>query len=74
MTNAEFRHKLETDEKKLELINYIIDLPFDEYTERASMLLQIIDDTKDNDLRVALLAAAWHRHEEKTTRKVLKSI
>ena len=63
MSYKELIHKLESSKDHLELIEYIIDLPFSEYTERASMLLQVIDDTKDRGLRIALLAAAWQKHE-----------
>ena len=58
MTDSEFRHNLESAEQQVKLIRYICRLPFDEYTERASMMLQVIDGAGDNkSLRVALLAA-----------------
>ncbi|MCK4563158.1 MAG: hypothetical protein KAU94_00630 [Verrucomicrobia bacterium] len=73
MTVAEFRQKLASEKDRLELIEYIIELPFDEYTERASMLLQVLEDTPDEDVRVALLAAAWQRHEKKIVEYVENS-
>ncbi len=65
MSNAEYRHKLESDKNRVDLIDYIMGLPFDERTERASMLLQVFDDTSDRDLRVALLAHAAFVRERK---------
>jgi len=64
MTQSEFRQKLESEKNRLELIEYIIKLPFDEYTEQASMLLQVLEDAQSKDIKVALLAAAWRRHEQ----------
>jgi hypothetical protein len=65
MTNAEFKQTIESERARIQLIEYIIELPFDEYSERASMLLQVLDDTTDKNVRVALLAAAWNLHEKK---------
>lgn len=73
MSNSEYRHKLESDEERVGLIDYIMGLPFDERTERASMLLQVIDDTQDRDLRVALLAHSDAVREKKITEKVIKA-
>jgi hypothetical protein len=74
MTNADYNHKLASEPKQTSLVDYISALPFDERTERASMLLQVIDDTQDKDLRVALLAHALARQEERVTVRLLKAI
>jgi len=71
MSNAEYQHKLESDKDRVSLIDYIMGLPFDERTERASMLIQVIDDTNDRDLRVALLAHADFVREKKIIEAVL---
>jgi hypothetical protein len=65
MSTAEYQHKLASEDKKTRLIDYIIGLPFDERTETASMILQVIDDSVDKDLRVALLSHAFYKHERK---------
>lgn len=74
MSNEDYKHKLRAGKDRFELIQYIIALPFDEFTERASMLLQVIDDTTDRSLRVALLASAWQKIEEKTVRKTISTL
>lgn len=74
MSNAEYRHKLESDETRVNLINYIMGLPFDERTERASMLLQVVDDTQDRDLRVALLAHADFAREKHLVNKLQRIV
>lgn len=74
MTEAQYRHQLESDKRRVDLIDYIMALPFDERTERASMLLQVIDDTTDKNLRVALLAHANYRNEKRTERRILDSL
>ena len=74
MTDLEFQHKCQADPKHVELIDYILSLPFDERTESASMLLQVIDDIPDHDLRVALLARALGRLERNTMQRVVKQL
>lgn len=74
MTSGEYKHKLQSDEKRVELIDYIQELPFDERTERASMILQVIDDTTDKELRVALLAHANFRLEKRVEQAVRKTL
>jgi hypothetical protein len=74
MSSAEYGHKLQSDRRRTELVNYIMGLPFDERTERASLLLQILDDTQDNELRVALLAHANYRMEQRVARRVAEQI
>jgi hypothetical protein len=68
MTDREYHHKLSSDSKRVGLIDYIVHLPFDERTEFASMLLQVIDDSTDRDLRVALLAHADFEREKRIRR------
>lgn len=73
MSDVTFRQKLASEKTRLELIEYIIGLPFGEYTEQASMLLQVLDDTADPEVRVALLAAAWRHHEARIVRAMKES-
>jgi hypothetical protein len=65
MTGAEYGHKLKSEPKKTHLIDYIVGLPFEERTERSSMILQVVDDTTDRDLRVALLSHAFYKSEQR---------
>jgi hypothetical protein len=74
MTRGEYNHKLGSDPKRKGLMDYIAELPFDERTERASMLLQVLDDTQDKDLRVALLAHAHYLIENRVAREVAGEI
>lgn len=72
MSNMEYQHKLESDKRRVDLIEYVMELPFDEKTERASMLLQVVDDTDDKDLRVALLGHAFARLEKRILARLLR--
>lgn len=74
MTGTEYKHKLDSDPHRTQLIDYIMGLPFDERTERASMLLQVINDTDDESLRVALLAHANFIQEEILMEKMAEKI
>jgi len=70
MTDSEYNHKLKSDQGRVQLIDYIVRLPFDERTERASLLLQVVDDTNDKDLRVALLSHALFKLESKVIDRI----
>jgi hypothetical protein len=74
MTTREYKHKLASDPKRIELVEYITRLPFDERTETASMLLQVLDDTQDKGLRVAILAHAHYQIEKQVEKQVAEAI
>jgi hypothetical protein len=70
MTDSEYNHKLRSGGDRVQLIDYIIGLPFDERSERMSVLLQVVDDTTDKDLRVALLSHALFKLESKVIQRM----
>jgi hypothetical protein len=74
MTSADFKHKLKSEEKRLELIEYICGLPFDEWTEQASLLFQVITDAQDRESQVVLLAAALQRMVKREVNKVVEDL
>ena len=56
MTDEKFTHLLKTYDKKVDLIKYLVKLPFNSYTEAISHVLHIIDSEKNQEVRTALLA------------------
>jgi len=74
MNDASYRHKLDSEKNRVGLVDYIMGLSFDQRTERASVLLQVIDDTTDKDLRVALLAHAMYVFEKQVTEGLVEKL
>lgn len=57
LTDAEFNQLILANKDKSELMNYLVELPFFDWTQAASQILQVIDNCGDNKkLRIALLA------------------
>jgi len=56
LTNEVLSHLLTSNSERHDTIEYISKLPFDQYSEEVSMVLQVIDECGNNrSLRVALL-------------------
>ena len=52
----EYKQLLLSHKESAELIGYLVNLPFFDWVEATSVLLQVIDDAKDPKLRIALLS------------------
>jgi hypothetical protein len=52
----EYRQLLLANKDKAALVKYLVNLPFYDWTEAASQVLQVIDDVTDKKLRIALLS------------------
>ncbi len=56
LTEDEFKQLILANKDKSELMRYLVELPFFDWTQAASQVLQVIDDCGDNKkLRIALL-------------------
>jgi hypothetical protein len=65
MTQHEFDHILASNQEKAALIQYITQLPFSTTVELGSMVLQVLNDTKEKDLQLTLIAHVLNIYREK---------
>lgn len=57
LTGDEYKQLILANKDKSELMRYLVELPFFDWTQAASQVLQVIDDCGDNKkLRIALLS------------------
>jgi hypothetical protein len=55
ISNEEFQQVILANKEKADLIHYLVRLPFYDWTQAVSQVLQVIDDVEDKKLRIALL-------------------
>lgn len=56
ISDEEYKQLLLANKDKANLVRYLVNLPFYDWTEAASQVLQVIDDVTDKKLRNALLS------------------
>ncbi|MBA4391799.1 MAG: hypothetical protein C0399_12810 [Syntrophus sp. (in: bacteria)] len=56
MSTEKYNALLKSNNEFTEKIRFIVQVPFDDLVDEADRVLQVLDDCKDRDLRVALLA------------------
>ncbi len=74
MTQHQFDHIIESNTAKEGLIGYICKLPFSTTVELASMILQVIEDEKEKDVRLALLALALNIYRSRVAQAVKETL
>lgn len=56
MSTERFSHLIQSNKEKANLIRYVIGIPFTKTTELASLVLPVLDDEPNKEVRVGLLA------------------
>lgn len=59
MTQHQFEHLVESNKEKSDLIKYVVGIPFKTTVELASLVLPILDDESNKEVRVALLGLTY---------------
>ena len=63
------RHLVDSNRTELEMIQYIAGITFNDLLEEASLVLQAIDDVKNNELRIVMLSVYIGIYLEKLRKK-----
>lgn len=69
LSNDELTQLIAANKDRAELIKYLVSLPFFDWTQAVSQVLQVIDDVEDRKVRIALLTLYMIRKKEEWTKE-----